>query len=115
MMSDDTFLFDFPIFAFLVTPGPRPGAIRDTTSGTVFVPLWTDRVRFEAFIEEFQFGAPVCGLQIDDRVELTDFLDRFKCSVITQVAIDPDARQWLPFDFHEIEEILRQDKRLKPR
>lgn len=115
MQFDDAFLFDFPIYSYLIEPGPRPGALRDTTSGTLYVPLWTDRDLFDTFVENFEFDGPICGLKIDDRYELTDFLGRFDHPAITQVAIDPDARCWIPCDLRDIDQVVRQINRAKPR
>jgi hypothetical protein len=115
MESEDPFLFVYPIYSYLMESGPRPGALRDPVSGTVYVPLWTDRDLFDTFVENFQFGGPICGLQIDDQFELTSFLGRFQDPAITQVAIDPDARHWIPFDLRDIAQIVRQINKLKPR
>ena len=115
MESEDPFLFVYPIFSYLIESGPRPGALRDPASGTVYVPLCTDRDLFDTFVENFQFGGPICGLQIDDQIELTNFLGRFQDPSITQVAIDPDARSWIPCDLRDIDQIVRQINKLKPR
>jgi hypothetical protein len=114
-MDPDAFLFVYPIFSYLIESGPRPGALRDPATGTLYVPLWTDRDLFDTFVENFEFGSPICGLQIDDQVELTNFLGRFKNPAITQVAIDPDARHWVHIDLREIDEIVRQINKVKPR
>ena len=115
MTLDNAFQFVFPIFSFLIESGPRPGALRDQTSGIVFVPLWTDRDLFDAFVQNFQFDDPICGLEINDRFELAEFLDRFRNPAITQCAIDPDGRHWGTLDLRDIEEIVGQISRTKPR
>jgi hypothetical protein len=115
MEFDNTALFVFPIYSYLIEPGHRPAALRDTSTGTLYVPLWTARDLFDTFVENFEFGGPISGLQIDDRYELTNFLGRFDHPAITQVAIDPDARSWIPFDLRDIEQVVRQINRTKPR
>ncbi|MBS0267158.1 MAG: hypothetical protein JSS02_34860 [Planctomycetes bacterium] len=115
MESNRAIQFQYPLYSYLVEPGPRPAALRDSLTGTLYVPLWTDRDLFDAFVENFDFGGPICGLQIDDRYELTDFLGRFDHPLITQVAIDPDARAWIPFDLRDIDQVVRQINRTKPR
>ena len=73
------------------------------------------RELFDTFIENFQFDDAVCGLQIDDKFELAAFLDRFQNPAVTQFAIDPDARSWMPLNLQDIDEIVGQIHRSKPR
>lgn len=115
MESADGFLFVFPLFAYLIEPGPRPGALRDSRTGTLFVPLWTGRDLFDTFVENFKFGDPISGLRIENRFDLSEFLDRFKNPLITHVAIDPDARPDIPFDLRKIKDIVEQIEKPKPR
>ncbi|HEY3963563.1 MAG TPA: hypothetical protein VGM05_03335 [Planctomycetaceae bacterium] len=115
MEQDAGFRIDFPMYSYLMEPGPRPGALRDPETGLLFVPLWTDRERFDAFVECFEFGGPISGLQIDNRFELTDFLSRFQNPAITQVAIDPDALPELPFDLLDIADVVELVNKPKPK
>ena len=105
----------FPIFSFLLEPGPRPGVIRDPQTGIAFVPLWTHRELFDSFVENFEFGEPIAGLQIDNWLQLTDFLGRFRNPAIKQVAIDPEATPGTSFDLRTIESILGHIDIRKPR
>jgi hypothetical protein len=105
----------FPIFSFLVEPGPRPGVIRDPDTGTAFVPLWTRRELFDAFVENFEFGEPIAGLQIDNWLQLTDFLGRFRNPAVQEVAIDPEPTPGTTLDLKRIESILGHIDIRKPR
>lgn len=115
MVAGEGFHVVFPIFSFLLEPGPRPGVIRDPVTGISFVPLWTLRELFDTFVENFDFGEPIAGLQIDNWLQLTDFLGRFRNPAIKQVAIDPDATPGTPFDLRRIESILAHIDIRKPR
>ena len=115
MKFENAVQFAFPIYSYLIEPGPRPAALRNTTTGVLYVPLWTHRDLFDEFVANFDFDGPICGLKIDDRYELTDFLGRFDHPSITQVAIDPDVRSWIPCDLHDIDQVLKQINRMKPR
>ena len=115
MEFDQAIKFTFPIYSYLMEPGPRPGALRDSQSGLFYVPLWTNRRLFDEFVENFEFSGPICGLQINDRCELGNFLGRFDHPSIMHVAIDPSAQAWDPCELHNIEEILRQCYPAKPR
>jgi hypothetical protein len=105
----------FPIYSFLLEPGPRPGVIRDRKTGIAFVPLWTNRELFDIFVEDFEFGEPIAGLQIDNWLQLTDFLGRFRNPAVKQVAIDPDATPGTPFDLRTIDSIFAHIDIRKPR
>jgi hypothetical protein len=115
MELDQAFRFEFPIFSYLMEPGPRPGALRDSQSGSYYVPLWTERHLFDEFVTTFEFGGPICGLQINDCRELVDFLSRFDHPAITQAAIDPDAAPWHTCKLIEIADILHRCHPKKPR
>ncbi len=115
MKPDAGFHAVFPIFSFLIEPGPRPGVIRDPDSGIAFVPLWTLRELFDAFVAEFEFDGPIAGLQIDNWLQLTDFLGRFRNPVVQQVAIDPEATPGKALDLRRIESILGHIDIRKPR
>jgi|SRR5579872_3188494 len=115
MVPGDDFHIVFPIFSFLLEPGPRPGVIRDPETGTAFVPLWTNRELFDAFIENFEFGEPIAGLQIDNWLQLTDFLGRFKNPAIKQVAIDPEPAPGTPLHLKSIDSIFGHIDIRKPR
>jgi len=109
------FHFVFPIFSFLVEPGPRPGVIRDPDTGVAFVPLWTLRELFDAFVEDFEFDGPIAGLQIENWLQLTDFLGRFRNPAVQQVAIDPEPTPGTSLDLRRIESILGHIDIRKPR
>src|SRR5579864_2610576 len=96
----------FPIYSFLLEPGPRPGVIRDPDTGTAFVPLWTLRELFDVFVENFEFDEPIAGLQIENWLQLTDFLGRFRNPAVKQVAIDPEATPGASLNLRSIEGIL---------
>ncbi len=115
MKPDAGFHAVFPIFSFLVEPGPRPGVIRDAKTGIAFVPLWTLRDLFDAFVEDFEFDGPIAGLQIDNWLQLTDFLGRFKNPAVQQVAIDPEATPGGDLDLRRIDSILGHIDIRKPR
>ena len=115
MEIDQAFNFEYPIFSYLLEPGHRPGALRDSRTGMYYVPIWTERRLFDEFVENFEFSGPICGLQINDRYELSNFLSRFDHPAITQVAIDPDAAPWNACELHNIEEIRRQCHPTNPR
>ena len=115
MQPGEGFHIDFPIFSFLIEPGPRPGVIRDPKTGIAFVPLWTSRELFDSFVEDFEFGEPIAGLQIDNWLQLTDFLSRFRNPAIKQVAIDPEAMPGTAFDLWTIDSIFAHIDIRKPR
>jgi hypothetical protein len=115
MKPDAGFHAVFPIDSFLIEPGPRPGVIRDPETGVAFVPLWTMRERFDAFVEDFDFDGPIAGLQIENWLQLTDFLGRFRNPAVQQVAIDPEAMPGRSLDLRRIESILGHIDIRKPR
>ncbi len=115
MEPGEGFRVVFPIFSFLIEPGPRPGVIRDPVTGTPFVPLWTRRELFDLFVNNFSIGEPIAGLQIDNWLQLSDFLGRFRNPAVKQVAIDPDPVPGATPEFRTIESILGHIDIRKPR
>ena len=115
MEPGEGFRIVFPIFSFLLEPGPRPGVIRDPESGIAFVPLWTLRELFDTFVENFEFDEPIAGLQIENWLQLTDFLGRFRNPAVKQVAIDPEATPGASFNLRKIDSILEHIDIRKPR
>lgn len=105
----------FPMFAFLIEPGPRPGALRTAGTETLFVPLWTSLGLFHKFVENFEFGGPISGLRIENRYEMTEFLGRFRNPAITQVAFDPEATSAILLNLQDIDDLVEQINKPKPK
>lgn len=89
--SDDGFLFTFPLFSYLIEPGPKPGYLREPATKTVFVPLWTDEDLFGTYLQASGLAGRVSGLQLQDGGELAVYL-RSVPDTIKHAMIDPAAK-----------------------
>ncbi len=66
-------------------------------------------------VDNFPFDKPVAGLQIDNWLQLSDFLGRFRNPAVKQVAFDPDRVPGETPDSRSIESILGHIDIRKPR
>ncbi|MFN0051612.1 MAG: hypothetical protein ACKV0T_05435 [Planctomycetales bacterium] len=88
MKFDDGFILSFPVFTYLVSPGPVPGALQDSQSRGLVAPVWTSLEQFEQFRAGGGLPEQISVLQLDQPAEFQAFLRQINGMGVERIAID---------------------------
>ncbi|MSR60066.1 MAG: hypothetical protein EXS05_20910 [Planctomycetaceae bacterium] len=88
MKFDDGLILNFPLFTFMISPGPVPGALQNPKTGSLVAPLWTGLDKFEECRREGMLPEQISVLQLDTPRQFLAFLRQIYGLGISQLAID---------------------------
>jgi hypothetical protein len=83
----DGFLVVFPVYTYVIEPGPRPGFFGDIAKGVNVVPLWTDYDNCERYMRHIRSGR-IGSAKMKGAKELAAYLQAMPAE-IEDVMIDP--------------------------